>query len=325
MRPHSLLLRSLSHKRTPPTQGFNPRPLYQAKAPTHPVQSGINDPHRDAHRSNSSILRALPPILSKFTLVGKHAVVTGGARGLGYSISQAFCEAGCERITLFDVQASLGREAARRLGDDTGVKAEFFAVDVRDEEAVCEVVGALERVDVLVNCAGVADSNIKAESYPIPTFRNLIDINLTGTFIVSQAVGRRMIASSTKNSPTAVSPARSSIINLSSIAGSIVCHPQEQSAYNASKAGVRHLSKSLATEWAKYGIRVNCIAPGYMDTALNRVPELDALKDSWREGIPMRRLGQVDEIDGVAVFLASEASNYVTGECVTVDGGFTLW
>ena len=146
-------------------------------------------------------------------------------------------------------------------------------------------------------------------------FRRLIDINLTGAFLVAQAVGRKMIASK----------AGGSMILVASMSGSIVNYPQEQSCYNASKAGVVQLTKSLATEWARHGIRVNAISPGYMDTALNRVPALDAQKKIWIDQPPRKRLGAVDDLNNLAVYLASPASAFMTGSNNIIDGGYTLW
>jgi NAD(P)-dependent dehydrogenase (short-subunit alcohol dehydrogenase family) len=140
-------------------------------------------------------------------------------------------------------------------------------------------------------------------------FRRLIDINLTGTFVCAQAVGNAMIKSNTGGS----------MVFIASMSGHIVNWPQQQSCYNASKAGVIMLGKSLAAEWAQYKIRVNTISPGYMDTALNRVPALDAQKKLWTERTPMSRLGGVDELNNLAVFLASDASTYMTGSDIIID------
>ena len=134
-------------------------------------------------------------------------------------------------------------------------------------------------------------------------FRRLIDINLTGAFLIAQACGRQMIKQATGGS----------IVFIASMSGSIVNFPQEQSCYNASKAAVIQLSRSLAAEWARHGIRVNSISPGYMDTALNRVPALEAQKKIWTQMTPQSRLGAVDELNNLAVFLASDASTFVTG------------
>lgn len=116
-----------------------------------------------------------------------------------------------------------------------------------------------------------------------------------------------------------------SIVLVASMSGSIVNYPQEQSCYNASKAGVIQLGKSLAAEWAKYNIRVNCISPGYMDTALNKVPALDAQKKIWKGLTPQARLGNVDELNGLCVFLASDASSFMTGSNCIIDGGYSLY
>lgn len=159
-----------------------------------------------------------------------------------------------------------------------------------------------------------SSSNIKAEAYDPTMFRHLLDINLTGSFLVSQACAQHMIARKTGGS----------IIFLSSIAGSRVLHPQQQCAYNASKAAVTQLAKSLAAEWAQYGIRVNTIAPGYMDTALNREALLEGQKKHWSAMTPMGRLGEPHELNGLAVFLASDASGWVTGANILADVSFPL-
>ena len=156
---------------------------------------------------------------------------------------------------------------------------------------------------------------MKAEYYDLAKFRRLMDINVTGTFITSQACAKHMINSGRGGN----------IINIASMSGSIVNYPQEQSCYNASKAAVMQLTKSLAAEWARYGIRVNSISPGYMDTALNRVPSLEAQKKIWVERTPQRRLGAVDDLNNLAVYLASDGSSYMTGNNCIIDGGYTLW
>ena len=161
----------------------------------------------------------------------------------------------------------------------------------------------------------LSSSNIKAEVYDHDMFRRLIDINITGTFIVAQAVGQAMIKAKTGGS----------IINIASMSGTVVNYPQEQSCYNASKAGVVQLTKSLAAEWSRHGIRVNSISPGYMDTALNRVPALDAQKRIWIDQTPQKRLGDVDDLNNLAVYLASEGSGFMTGNNCLIDGGYSVW
>jgi len=158
-------------------------------------------------------------------------------------------------------------------------------------------------------------SNIKAEDYDPKEWRKTMDVNLIGAFVVNQAFGQELIKLGHGGS----------IINVASMSGGVVNYPQQQNAYNASKAGVIMMSKSLAAEWARYGIRVNCISPGYMDTALNRVPALDAQKVIWIDNTPQKRLGAVNDLNGLAVYLASDASAYMTGSNNIIDGGYTLW
>ncbi|KAL8845441.1 MAG: hypothetical protein Q9176_000077 [Flavoplaca citrina] len=178
-------------------------------------------------------------------------------------MSQALAEAGAEAIALLDVKQDLGEEAASRLSSDAKIPVKFYKADVRDVEtcnqSVEKIVSELGSVDILINSAGIVDSNIKAEDYDPDMFRRLIDINLTGSFLVSQACGRHMIKARRGGS----------IIFISSIAGARVLHPQQQCAYNTSKAAVVQLANSMAAEWAQHGIRVNTISPGYMDTQLN--------------------------------------------------------
>ncbi|KAK4105236.1 NAD(P)-binding protein [Parathielavia hyrcaniae] len=265
------------------------------------------------------VFRQMPRTMQKMSIMGKVVIVTGGARGLGNHMARACAEAGAKAIAIFDANQDLGDESAAELHQKTGLPVSFFKVDVRDgnaiNAAVQNVVDLYGAPDVLVNSAGIADSNIKAETYDPAMFRRLIDINLNGSFLMAQAVGRTMMAAGKHGS----------IVLVASMSGSIVNYPQEQSCYNASKAGVIQLGRSLAAEWAKYNIRVNCISPGYMDTALNRVPALDAQKKIWKSLTPQDRLGAVDDLNGLCVFLASDASGFMTGSNVLIDGGYTLY
>jgi len=265
------------------------------------------------------VYRQMPRTLQKMSVMGKVIIITGGARGLGNHMARACAEAGAKAIVIFDANQELGDEAAAELHQKSGLPVSFFKVDVRDgnaiNAAVQNVVDLYGAPDVLVNSAGIADSNIKAETYDPAMFRRLIDINLTGSFLMSQAVGRAMMAAGKPGS----------IILVASMSGSIVNYPQEQSCYNASKAGVIQFGKSLAAEWAKHSIRVNCISPGYMDTALNKVPALDAQKKIWKSLTPQERLGAVDDLNGLCVFLASDSSSFMTGSNVIIDGGYTLY
>ncbi|KAI3394398.1 hypothetical protein diail_2810 [Diaporthe ilicicola] len=261
----------------------------------------------------------LPATVKSMTVKGKVIIVTGGARGLGNYMARACAEAGAKAIALFDANQDLGDASAAELHNKTGLPVTFYKVDVRDGAAINAAVQSVGETygvpDVLVNSAGIADSNLPAESYDAAMFRRLVDINLTGSFLVSQAVGRAAIAAGRG----------ASIVLVASMSGSIVNYPQEQSCYNASKAGVVQLGRSLAAEWAKYNIRVNCISPGYMDTALNKAPALDAQKRIWTSLTPQARLGNVDELNGLCVFLASDASSFMTGSNCIIDGGYSLY
>ncbi|KAK5135824.1 hypothetical protein LTR08_004651 [Meristemomyces frigidus] len=277
------------------------------------------DAQKAAIAMHPDVFAQLSPTMAGFALQGKVAVVTGGGRGLGFNMAQALAEVGVRGIAILDVQQDTGEKAARELSEQTGVDVRFYQVDVRDAGAMSQTIddivvhyGAL---DILINAAGIADSNMKAENYDIVAFRRLIDINVTGSFLTAQACGNAMIKSGKGGS----------IINIASMSGSVVNYPQEQSCYNASKAAVIQLTKSLAAEWARYGIRVNSISPGYMDTALNRVPALEAQKKIWMENTPQKRLGAVHDLNNLAVYLASDGSAFMTGNNCLIDGGYTLW
>ncbi|KAL8679935.1 MAG: hypothetical protein Q9186_003849 [Xanthomendoza sp. 1 TL-2023] len=272
--------------------------------------------------------------MRSFTLEKKVAVVTGGARGLGWNMAQALAEAGAEAIALLDKKQDLGEEAASQLSTHAKIPVRFYKTDVRDANAnqrtIEQVVSDLGSVDILINSAGIVHSNIKAEDYDPEMFRRLMDINLTGSFLVSQACGQHMIKARSGGS----------IIFISSIAGARVLHPQQQCAYNASKAAVVQLANSLAAEWAQHGVRVNTISPGYMNTQLNEAAmsvsnhgsssqkmlfllmEKDRLQQQmsyWKTITPMGRVGEPDELNGLAVFLSSDAARFMTGSNVFCD------
>jgi len=194
-----------------------------------------------------------------------------------------------------------------------------LCVDVTKKEEVEEMVGkTVERfgkIDILVTSAGVGQW-MRAEEMPEEDWKKVLDVNLNGVFLCCQAVGREMIKRK-----------RGSIINISSMSGLVVNTPQAQSHYNSSKAGVIMLTKSLASEWAPYNVRVNTIAPGYMETQLvgDLLQEYPEYADLWKKLTPLGRLGSPEEIKGPCVFLASPASSYVTGSVLVMDGGYTVW
>ncbi|KAH8171002.1 enoyl-(Acyl carrier protein) reductase domain-containing protein [Sarocladium implicatum] len=285
-----------------------------------PYDSPTPPPEHDAvNPLQKKVYDQMPYTMQSMSVMGKTIIVTGGARGLGNHMARACAEAGAKNIIIFDANQELGDEAARELHEKSKLPVSFFKVDVRDGAAINAAVDSVVEMygapDVLVNAAGIADSNIKAETYDPAMFRRLIDINLTGTFLMAQSVGRAMM--------TAGKPG--SLVLVASMSGSIVNYPQEQSCYNASKAGVIQFAKSIAAEWAKHGIRVNCISPGYMDTALNRVPALEAQKKIWKSLTPQNQLGAVEDLNGLCVFLASDSSRFMTGANVLIDGGYSCY
>ncbi|TLS53819.1 SDR family oxidoreductase [Paenibacillus antri] len=257
-------------------------------------------------------------IREQFSLANYASIVTGGAVGLGKSMAEGLAEMGSD-IVIVDLNAAKADEAARELRERYGVRVltiEANVCDPNDAERVREeTVRAFGRIDVLINNAGIV-RNAKAEDMTYEDWTAVMDVNLNGVFLMSQAVGREMIRQR-----------RGSIINISSMSGTIVNTPQNQIAYNVSKAGVISLTKTLAAEWAPHGIRVNTIAPGYMKTELTEkfFRTGGELIERWMSMTPMGRPGMPHELQGIAVYLASEASSFATGGVFSVDGGYTVW
>lgn len=257
-------------------------------------------------------------IREKLSLQNYASVITGGAVGLGKAMASALAEMG-SHIVIADINRGNAERTAGELRDQFGVRVHVIEANVCRPEDVQrvqeETVREFGRIDVLINNAGIV-RNAKAEDMSYQDWLDVMNVNLNGVFLMSQAVGRVMIRQR-----------KGSIINISSMSGIIVNTPQCQIAYNVSKAGVISLTKTLAAEWAPYGIRVNTIAPGYMKTELTEkfFREGGDMIDRWMSMTPMGRAGVPDELQGIAVYLASEASSYTTGAVFTVDGGYTAW
>jgi NAD(P)-dependent dehydrogenase (short-subunit alcohol dehydrogenase family) len=255
--------------------------------------------------------------LEKFKLDGRIALVTGGGQGIGLAAAEALGEAGA-KVIIADRDPKAAATACTSL-KAKGYQAEIAVMDVTDSARVSEVADQLVaqhgKVDILVNNAGIARSETPAESVTDEHWLNVIDVNLNGTFWCCRAFGKHMLD---KRSGT--------IVNIGSMSGFIVNKPQEQCYYNASKAAVHHLTKSLAAEWGTRGVRVNAVAPTYIETPLNAfVKSNPKMYDAWIGGTPMARMGKVEEIASVVLFLASDAASLMTGSIVLVDGGYTCW
>lgn len=250
-------------------------------------------------------------------LIGKVAVVTGGGRGLGLEMADALAEMGCA-TALLDVGDGVETVAAE-LAARRGVGAVGLRVDVTDETELARtlhrVVDELGPPSVLVNAAGVAAWS-PAEETSAEDWRRVVDINLTGTFLACRAFARVVLHAG----------GVASIVNVSSMSAFVVNVPQRQAAYNASKAAVDQLTRSLAVEWVDRGIRVNAIAPGYFLSDMTRqfIDANPEVGEGWRARVPAGRLGEPADLRGLVVFLASDASSYVLGESIVIDGGYSL-
>lgn len=253
-------------------------------------------------------------ILDQFLLTGKKAVVTGGAGGIGSACALAFAEAGAD-VAIIDLHdGSKVVDQIKALGRESfSVQADLTKED-QVNDAFAQVKEQFGRIDTVFNNAGIAYC-VKCEDMTFEEWRKVLSIDLDAIFLVARAAGRYMIADG--NGGT--------IINTGSMSGIIVNYPQEQVAYNAAKAGVIHLTKSLACEWQKHGIRVNSISPGYICTDMTPPTSNKAWMDTWFSMGPTKRLGLPAEIAGAVLYLASPASTFTTGANIVIDGGYCCY
>jgi len=255
-------------------------------------------------------------MINYFDLTGKVALITGGGRGIGREIAGVLAESGAN-IAIAEIDPVAGEQAATELRQ-SGRETMSMQTDVRSsksvEDSVQQVIARFGKIDILIANAGIA-VNTPAETTTDDEWLNVININLNGVYWSCRAVGRHMLERQS-----------GSIVTIGSMSGSIVNKPQPQAAYNASKAAVIHLSRSLAAEWASRGVRVNSISPGYTGTEMTKrglsIPEWGKV---WLEMTPMARLGTPKEIALAVLYLASDAASFTTGTDLVVDGGYMAW
>ena len=252
--------------------------------------------------------------LDQFKLTGKSVIITGGSKGLGRAMALGLAEAGA-RVAVVSRSKNLIEETAQEI-IRAGGEAMAVPADVRSEhdvEKMVEIVaGQYGGIDILVNNAGIAPMN-RAVDITMDEWDDVMDTNVKSMFLTARKVGKRMIKQM-----------RGKVINLGSVLGKgaldLCLH------YGASKAAVMQMTKVLAFEWSRFNINVNCIAPGFFATEMTRVQQEDErFRTFLIDRIPLKRFGKPEEVVGLAIFLSSAAADYITGETIFIDGGYSIW
>jgi NAD(P)-dependent dehydrogenase (short-subunit alcohol dehydrogenase family) len=253
-----------------------------------------------------------------FELKGKRAIITGAGSGIGRAIALGLAEYEVD-LALFGRTAEKLIKVQKEIDEKFSIKSLVVNMDVSDakqvEDSVNRVITEFGKIDILVNSHGIGQW-VKAEEMAEKDWDTMMNINLKGVFLMCQSVARQMIK---QNGGT--------IVTISSISGSIANRPQNQAHYNTAKAGVLNLTKCLAVEWAQYNIKVNCVSPGYTVTPMTerRFKTNPEIVEMWKSLVPMGRMAEPIEMVGAVIFLSSDASSYITGNNIVVDGGYTLW
>jgi gluconate 5-dehydrogenase len=257
-------------------------------------------------------------IVSSFDLSGRTALVTGGSKGLGKAMALALAEAGASIVIASRDYSNLDNTARdiRKFGRNVKTIQGDLSTPEGAESVAVKALKEAGRIDILINNVGDRPASIETEDLTLKDWQHVMDLNLTHCFISSKIIGREMIKRR-----------KGRIINIASISGIIVNKGVFGRTYETAKAAVVAFTKALAADWAPYNVTVNAIAPGYFLTEPNRrwFIQKPELKKIVEESIPMGRVGQPEEIGGLAVYLASDASSYMTGSVILIDGGYTLW
>ena len=254
-------------------------------------------------------------IIDRFMLEGKKALVTGAGSGIGKGYALCLAEAGAD-VVIADIDINLAKKVAEQINkmgkNSLAIKADI-SKQAEIKEMIKKIIDSWGRLDIAVNNVGISIRG-NAETFPIEDWDRVMEIDLRGNFLCAQEEGRVMIKQK-----------YGKIIFTSSISGNIINKPQFQISMSVAKAAEQHLTRCLAAEWAKYGIRVNCISPGYIMTPPLEASDLKLNIDYWTELTPVGRLGTVEDLQGAVLFLASDVSDFMTGQNLIIDGGYTLF